>query len=150
MLSDVLDISLESVDGIGLVVDHTNAAVSLVQRVSSDHIVSVVFLPGALVVSGAVVLDSVFVGVGSVALLCRVISLGLLHWSVHMVVVMVQVDVLLDRGQRVRQFLHQEDFLDGEEGSGHADNAKDEGDLKRKGIRWDLKWMHFCLVKIFK
>lgn len=133
MLSDVLDISLESVDGIGLVVDDTNAAVSLVQRVSSDHIVSVVLLPGALVVSGAVVLHSVLVGVGSVALLCRVISLGLLHGGVHVVVVVVQVDVLLDRGQRVRQFLHQEHFLDGEEGSGHADNAKDEGDLERKG-----------------
>lgn len=127
MLSDVLHIGLETVDGIGLVVDHPDAAVRLVQRVSSDHVVSVVLLPGTLVVSGAVVLHSVLVRVRDVALLCRVV---LLSGGGQRMVVMVHVDVFLDRGQTVGQLLDEQHLLDGEEGGGHAQHAQHKGDLK--------------------
>lgn len=64
MFADVLNVGRETVDRIRLVVDHTDAAVGLVQRVSTDDIVAVVLLPGALVVARVMVLHSVFVGVG--------------------------------------------------------------------------------------
>lgn len=120
MLSQVLNIGRESVDGIGLVVDHTDAAVSLVHCVSADDVVTVVLLPGALVVSGAVVLHSVLVRVGNVALL-RGVVLG--------VVVVVHVDMFLEGGQSVDELLGEQHLLDGEQSSGHAEQAEDKGDL---------------------
>lgn len=124
MFSNVLHIGGESVNGIGLVVDHPDAAVRLVQRVSSNDIVSVVLLPGRLVVSGAVVLHSVLVGVGDVTLLGRMVLRG-----GRMVMVMVHVDVLLKGRQAADELLGEQDFLDREEGSGHAEQAQDKGDL---------------------
>ena len=143
MLAQVLDISGEPVNRIGLVVDHSDAAVSLVQGVSSDHVVSVVLLPGALLVSGLVVGHSVLVGVGDVALLRRVVVV------LGDVVVMVHVDVLLDGGQAVGELLHQQHLLDGEDGSGHTEQAQDEGDLRERNERERI-FVSFCLkTKLF-
>lgn len=127
MLSHVLHVRLESMNRIGLVVDHSEAAISFAHRVSADDIVSIVLLPGALVVSGAMVLHSVFVCVGNVALLRRVMRVVVLGR------VVVHVDVLFDRGQGVRELLHEQDLLQREEGGGHAcKQADDEGDLQLK------------------
>lgn len=73
MFAHVLHIGLEPMNRVGLVIDNSQAAVSLSHRVTTDDIVSIVLLPGALVVTGAMVLNSVFVRVGNVALLRRVV-----------------------------------------------------------------------------
>lgn len=94
-VSDTLDHSLETVLGIGGVLDNALGAIGLVQRVHSLDVVSVAVLPGLLVVAGVRVLDSVLELVRDRRVLLLVVVVVVVASSVVVAHLLVEVGVAL-------------------------------------------------------